>query len=144
MSCRSLGKRLWKRRANRDGWICRRASGVDNEIMIKMMTMKTFTKITTIGTLRCDDSNGNETVKKNNRFNEQNKNSARASRFFVHFICRHCTTTTWKCLTAHFMEDVNWWQATTKFSCSLWTCMWFLRIQLRQSSLTFGKEGTLL
>ena len=38
-----------------------------------MMTMKTLTKITTIGTLRCDDSNGNETVKKNNRFNEQNK-----------------------------------------------------------------------
>ena len=33
--------------------------------MIKMMTMKTSTKITTIGTLRCDDSNGNETVKKN-------------------------------------------------------------------------------
>ena len=28
------------------------------------MTMKTLTKITTIGTLRCDDSNGNETVKK--------------------------------------------------------------------------------
>ena len=26
--------------------------------------MKTLTKITTIGTLRCDDSNGNETVKK--------------------------------------------------------------------------------
>ena len=48
--------------------------------------MKTLTKITTIGTLRCDDSNGNETVKKkHNRFNEQNKNSARASRFFVHF-----------------------------------------------------------
>ena len=40
--------------------------------------------------------------KKNNRFNEQNNNFARASRFFVHFICRHCTTTTWKCLTAHF------------------------------------------
>ena len=37
-----------------------------------MMTMKTLTKITTIGTLRCDDSNGNETVT-NNRFNEQNK-----------------------------------------------------------------------
>ena len=32
--------------------------------MIKMMTMKTLTKITAIGTLRCDDSNGNETVKK--------------------------------------------------------------------------------
>ena len=31
-------------------------------------------------------------------------------------------------------------QATTKFSCSLWTCMWFLGIQLRQSSLTFWQS----
>ena len=34
----------------------------------------------------------------------QNNNSARASRTFL---CRHCTTTTWKCLTSHFVENVN-------------------------------------
>ena len=36
------------------------------------------------GTLRSDDSNGNENGKKA-RSNKQNHNSARASRFFVHF-----------------------------------------------------------
>ena len=32
--------------------------------------------------------------KKNNRFSKQNINFARASRFFVHFFSRFCTTTT--------------------------------------------------
>ena len=31
------------------------------------------------------DGDGKENVKKSNRFNEQKNNSARASRFFVHF-----------------------------------------------------------
>ena len=31
---------------------------------------------------------------KNNRCNEPNNNSARASRFFCTFLCLHCTTTT--------------------------------------------------
>ena len=43
---------------------------------------------------------------KSNRFVKQN-NFARASRFFCLFLCRHCTTTTWKCLISCFMEDVN-------------------------------------
>ena len=38
-----------------------------------------------IGTLRSNDADGNENVKKNNWFNKQNNNFARASRFFVHF-----------------------------------------------------------
>ena len=38
------------------------------------------------GTLRSNDADGNEKVKKtNNRFNKQNNNFARASHFFVHF-----------------------------------------------------------
>ena len=32
-----------------------------------------------------DDADGNEDRQKNNRFNKQNKNFARASHFFVHF-----------------------------------------------------------
>ena len=44
---------------------------------------------------------------KNNTFYKQNKNFARASRFFIHFFARFCTTTTWKCLISRFMEDVN-------------------------------------
>ena len=35
--------------------------------------------------------------------NNQNNNSARASCFFVHYFCRHCTTTT----CSRFMEDVK-------------------------------------
>ena len=33
-------------------------------------------------------------LQKNNRFNYQNNNSARASRFLIHFFDVHCTTTT--------------------------------------------------
>ena len=38
-----------------------------------------------LGSLRSNDADGNENVKKNNWFNEHNNNFARASRFFVHF-----------------------------------------------------------
>ena len=38
-----------------------------------------------LGRLRSDDGDGNKDVKKSNRFNHQNNNFARASRFFVHF-----------------------------------------------------------
>ena len=37
----------------------------------------------------------------------QKKNFARASRFFCTFLCRRCTTTTWKCLISRFIEDRN-------------------------------------
>ena len=46
-------------------------------------------------------------LQKNNRFNYQNNNSARASRFLIHFFDVHCTTTTWNLLICRFMEDVN-------------------------------------
>ena len=54
-----------------------------------------------LGTLRSKDGDGNE-----NRFNNQNNNFARASRFFCTFLCRHSTTTAWKCLISHFTEEV--------------------------------------
>ena len=44
---------------------------------------------------------------KNNSFYKKNNNFARASRFFVHFFARFCTTTTWKCLISRFMEFVT-------------------------------------
>ena len=44
---------------------------------------------------------------KNNRFNDQNNSSARASRFLVHFFDVHCTTTTWNLLIWRFKEDVD-------------------------------------
>ena len=60
----------------------------------------------TIGTLRSNDADGNEKVKKK-RFNKQNNNFARASHFFCTFLSRFYMTTTWKCLISRFMEDVN-------------------------------------
>ena len=44
---------------------------------------------------------------KNNRFNEQNKNSARASRFFVHFSAITARLQRENALLHTFMEDVN-------------------------------------
>ena len=62
-----------------------------------------------LGTLRSNDADGDENVKKktNNRFHNQNNNFARASHFFVHFFAHFCMTATWKCLISHFMEYVN-------------------------------------
>ena len=44
---------------------------------------------------------------KSDRLNRHNKNSARASRLFCTFLCRHYMTTTGKCLISSFVEDVN-------------------------------------
>ena len=60
-----------------------------------------------IGTLRSNYADGIENVKKNNRFDQQNKNFARAPCFFVHFSARFCSTTTWTCLISRFMEDAD-------------------------------------
>ena len=46
-------------------------------------------------------------LQKNNRFNDQNNSSARASRFLVHFFDVHCTTTTWNLLIWRFMEEIS-------------------------------------
>ena len=43
----------------------------------------------------------------NNWFYEENNSSARTSRFLVHFVDVHCTTTTWNLQMRRFMEDVN-------------------------------------
>ena len=48
--------------------------------------MYVFHNVLLLGTLRSNDADGNENVKKtNNRFNKQNNNFARASHSFVHF-----------------------------------------------------------
>ena len=75
--------------------------------------------------------------KKRNRFYKKNNNFARASRFFVHFFARFCTTTTWKCLISRFMEYVNKQQRDfTSLSKLGW---WSLGIQLQEGSPTFDK-----
>ena len=73
-----------------------------------------------------------------NRFYKQNNNFARASRFFVYFFARFCTTTTWKFLISPFMEDGRK-QATTKFYFSFCTWIWSLGIQLQEGRLHLTK-----
>ena len=46
------------------------------------------------GTLRFNDADGKENVKKNNKFYKRNDNFARTSRFSVNFFARFCTTAT--------------------------------------------------
>ena len=66
-----------------------------------------LTPIALIRHLRSNDADGNENVKKTIGFYKQYHNLARASRFFVYFFTRFCTTTTWKCPISLFMEYVN-------------------------------------
>ena len=70
--------------------------------------------------------------KKSNSLTRQNNNFARASHFFCIFRCRHCTTTTWKCLISRVVKDVLNKQWQIKFSFSLWTWTWLIEIQLQE------------
>ena len=62
---------------------------------------------TSIGSLNNYDGDVNESGKKPVGLDWQNNNFARASRFFCTFLCRRCTTTTWKCLISRFVENVT-------------------------------------
>ena len=48
----------------------------------------------TLGTLKSNDADGDENVKKTIGFINQNNSFARASHFFCTFLSRFCTTTT--------------------------------------------------
>ena len=56
-----------------------------------------------LGTLRTNDADDNENLKKQLVY-KQNNNFASATRFFVHFFARFCTTTMWKYLISRFTE----------------------------------------
>ena len=58
-------------------------------------------------------------LQNNNRFNDQNNSSARASRFLVHFFDVHCTPTTWNLLIWRFMEDVDKQRRIFRLLCEL-------------------------
>ena len=56
---------------------------------------------------------------KNNRFNEQNNNPARASRLFCTLLCCTCTTTTWNDHTLSLLEYGN--DKAINSTISVWT-----------------------
>ena len=83
------------------------------------------------GTLRCHDGDDNENVKK--AIGEKAKQQlCTCITLFCTFLCRHCTTTTGKCLISRFMEDVN--RRQLKF-----LSLSKLEIRLKKSSLAFDK-----
>ena len=89
-----------------------------------------------LGTLRSDESDVNENVIKPNMSDQQNYNSARALRFFVHFLYRHCTPTTWNFLVSRVVEDVK--HKATIFFFFFWTQTQSFRInstKISQQSL---------
>ena len=72
---------------------------------------------------------------KNNWFNKQNNNFARASRLYICFLFLHDYDVK--------MPNVAFYggrkQATTKFYFSFWAWIWSLEIQLQEGSPTFDK-----
>ena len=61
----------------------------------------------TKGSLSNDDGDGNKNGKRAKGLDKQNNNFARSSCFFCTFLCRRCTTMTWKWLISRFVEDGN-------------------------------------
>ena len=45
--------------------------------------------------------------KNSNRFRLAKQQLSTCTTLFCTFLCRHCTTTTWKCLISRFVGDVN-------------------------------------
>ena len=89
-----------------------------------------------IGCLRCS---GDEKVKRQWLDKGKQRLCTRIT-LFCTFLCRHCTTTTWKCLISRFVKDVNkQWQN----SFSSWTWIWLIEIQLQKSLLAFDKVSEL-
>ena len=69
-----------------------------------------------------DDGNSNENVKKAIRLQSKKKTTLHVHHSFCTFLCRRCTTTTWKCVIFRFMEVVNKrrriFLSLPKFECS--------------------------
>ena len=57
------------------------------------------------GNLSNDDSDGNKNGKKSNRFRLAKQQLFTCITLFCTFLCRRCTTTTWKCLFSRFVDD---------------------------------------
>ena len=53
------------------------------------------------------DRNGNEKEKKSKRFRLAKQQLCACITLFCTFLCRRCTTKTWKCLISRFFDDVN-------------------------------------
>ena len=73
---------------------------------------------------------------KSKRFRQAKQQICTWVMLFCTFLCRQCTTTTWKCLISCFVEDVNTRRRLVFFSWPLILCF---RIQLQKKLPTFNK-----
>ena len=89
-------------------------------------------KLKLLGSLSNDDGAGNENGKKNSRFSLVKQQLCTCITLFDTFLCRRCTTTTWKCLNSRFVEDGN----TRQRHCSSFP-------ELRYSPLEFNSKQIL-
>ena len=62
---------------------------------VQIQTLQAWVK--TLGTLRSDEGDGNGNATQ----------FCTCIMLFCTFLCRHCTTTTWKCLISRFVEDMD-------------------------------------
>ena len=81
------------------------------------------------GTLRSDDGDGKENVKKQFKFNNQTNNFARASRFFVHFFA----------VTARLRrENASFHASQRKYTCDDEISSFFLNLDMVLGNSTLG------
>ena len=59
-----------------------------------------------LGTLRSNDADGNENVKRTIGLKSKTTTLQVPSHLFCTFLSRLCTTATWKCLISRFLKDV--------------------------------------
>ena len=73
---------------------------------------------------------------KSNRFRLAKQQLCTCITLFCTFFCRHCTTTTWKCLISRFVEVVNTRQRSTFFSFQFPDLWYILLFQLQKNNDT--------
>ena len=73
-----------------------------------------------LGSLSDDDDDGSENGKKNKRFRLAKQQLCKCITFFCTFVCRHRTTTTWKCIISRFVGNVNTGQRLPFSFSELW------------------------
>ena len=87
-----------------------------------------------IGSLSNDDGDVNENGKKSIGSDWQNWQLCTCITLFCTFFCRHCTTTTWKCLISRFVEVVNTRQRSTFLSFQFPDLWYILLFQLQKNN----------
>ena len=125
-------KREWSRiLTHRTGILCKRCQTYTDVVVLGITS--SFYWLGTINWWR----RRQREVQKNNRLGLAKQQLCTCITLFCTFLCRHCKTTTRKCLISRFMEDVN--KLLWNFLSHSELGYGFSGIQLRESSPTSDK-----